>query len=137
MPTIVETTKFAEEKIKAYVETEPRVAIILSALYVHVRVKTIINHHLKKQGRAFKTLYEELDFSPSIKFAFALGVIDQRDYSQMLNLAKKRNDLAHEGKLWRKDDPRLTREYQRLARDAISFLARYGSPKLILSRLPS
>jgi len=103
-------------------------AILLSAIYVHVRLKSLLADKLARRDKekwqvVFKDLKDmRLQFYAALRLCKASGTISLQQYGDLHALNKKRNNIAHESKLWRRIKTSDIDEIKRLCNCAKRFL---------------
>jgi DNA-binding MltR family transcriptional regulator len=133
--TVKEKTLSAERLITKYQE-DPKVAVILAATFVHTRLRTIVKEYLKQKDRAKVVVVDDnVDLKPTLKLAYALGVITFSEFSKLSALAKSRNRIAHKSKFWIRSNSDEKTRYLDLSGYAATFLKSTGSMKLIRQRI--
>src|SRR5207244_3309577 len=110
-------------------------ALLLSAIYAHIRLKSLLAdklapHNIGNRKVAFKDLMDmRLDFYPAIQLCKASGIISPKQHADLQSLNSKRNDVAHESKLWRTMEPVDVSQIEGLCSRAKSFLQETSEAK--------
>ncbi len=126
-------TKSVEELVEEY-ESDPKVAVILATAFVHWRIKTMVRMYLEHKGKTVSLVDDRSDFVGDLKIAYGLDLITRDEFSRLCDLAKKRNQIAHRSRAWRKPDSDMDAKYLRLTNYVVSFMKTLGSEKLIRQR---
>ncbi len=133
MVTVKKATKSVEELVEKY-ESDPKIAVILAATFVHWRLKTVLRMYLKHKDKKVSLADDRSDFVGDLKVAYGLDLISRDEFSRLCDLAKNRNQIAHRSKAWRKPNREADRKYLRLSTHAVCFMKTLGSEKLIRRR---
>lgn len=133
--TVKETTLSAEKLITKY-QKDPKVAVILAATFIHARLRTTIREYLKQKDRTKVVVVDDnVDLKPTLKLAYALGVITFPEFSKLNALVTSRNRIAHKSKFWIASNSDEKTRYLDLSGYAAAFLQSTGSMKLIRERI--
>jgi len=124
-----ETTKYAQEKIRKYLENcDYTSALLLSHIYVDMRLRSLITDWLSPPEGKWKTTSKEI--LTELKFWQLKKICRQRELlcgdenKELEKLERKRNYIAHESKLWKSISPDERVQIEHLCRFTIQFLER-------------
>jgi hypothetical protein len=105
-----ETTDYCDEKIRSFLaEPDPDYtsAILLAFIYVNTRLRTILTNYLSPTEERWEDLHNSLNYysvkgllTVCNKFGL-LASFDPKMIRKLRDLDEKRNDVAHESRLWR------------------------------------
>ena len=118
-------TDYAEEKIKSYLDAkEYAPALLLSANYVHMRLKSLLADRLWRRGDDWRAIHNNLDinFMSAVRLCNFFGLLKGQNPRELRRLWEKRGYGAHESGLWRNPSKAEKREIERLCESAITFL---------------
>lgn len=113
-----ELTEDAEKYIRRLLNTNPRAAILVSAVFMEHRLLTLLTSriapHMKNERKEIRSfLDEKFTIGPLVRLAKVsklLSVQQAKSFNRILN---ERNNLAHHYSAWRKFTTQRRKEYAR------------------------
>ena len=121
------TTAYARKTINAHLRRkEYTSALLLSSIYVNIRLRSRLTDYLsptKKKWRKTHTVLRGLNVSGLLRYCKKFGILSKQQCSGLDKLRRKRNDVAHESKLWRNptlEDVKQITEICLFARDFLN-----------------
>ncbi|MBO3754784.1 MAG: hypothetical protein FGF53_07925 [Candidatus Brockarchaeota archaeon] len=111
-----ETTKYAVKKIDSFLENkEYTSALLLSSIYVHIRLRSLLTDRLNPPKDKWKEISKiRINFRLALKLCIELGIIPKSFPCKLKKLWKKRNEVAHESKIWKNLQESEIEEIKRL-----------------------
>lgn len=127
------TTRYAVKQINRYLKPpkpDHKSALLLSAIYATIRLRTLLtdwvsppNDKWKETGKLFN-----LKFAGLINRCKQHGLLIGKERETLDGLRKKRNQLAHETKLWKGVSPKEKKKIELLCKSTVKFLERTTTP---------
>lgn len=123
------TTNYACETINSFLKNnEYRSALLFSSIYLEIRLRTLLTDRmspLKVKWKETSKKFEKYDLYNLIEFCGLLELISENERKDLDELRDKRNNVAHESRLWRnKPQKNEKNKIERLCNSAIQFLER-------------
>lgn len=124
-----ETTNYAKETINAFLDKrEYHFALLLSYIYVDIRLRSLLTDWIKPAKKRWKKTSEILSwigFRGLVIKCDKLGLLSNEERENLDELREKRNKVAHESTLWKGGvQPDEEKKIKRLCKSAIKFLER-------------
>ena len=124
-----ETTEYAKETINSFLEEkEYPSALLLSCIYADIRLRSLLADWInppKNKWKKTSEIFNGINFRGLVVKCDQLGLLDNDEKEKLDELRKKRNDVAHESRLWKKGlQPTEKKKIERLCKSAIKFLER-------------
>lgn len=115
--------------IDSYLERkEYTSALLLSSIYVHIRLKSLLTDRLNPPKDKWKEVSStRLSFGIPRRLCNLLGILSQNDSRELKELWEKRNKIAHESQLWKDPSENDIKEIKRLCESAKRFLEKTKS----------
>lgn len=128
-PEKQEITTYAKEKINFFLhKREYHIALLLSYIYVGIRLRSLITDWAKTPEPKWKEaslIFGRIGFRGCTIVCKQLGLLKGKEMQNLDELRKKRNDVAHESRMWKE---RLQQSEEKkiksLCECAIAFLER-------------
>jgi len=119
-----ETTKYAKRMIDFYLKNkEYATALLLSSIYVHIRLKSLLTDRLNPPKDKWKKVSStRLDFRPALNLCKNLEILSVAESQELGKLWSKRCKIAHESSLWREPSEKDINEIKRFCESAKHFL---------------
>jgi hypothetical protein len=119
----------AVDRINKYLERNDHAsALFLCYIYAHIRLKSLLAGKLSPpQSEAKSAALHELNdvrlsFAPTLRMCKVAGLINSTQFTDLRELKKKRDSLAHESILWREIEKTETPDIERVCKNALRFL---------------
>jgi hypothetical protein len=107
----VETTEYAKEKINSFIDNgEFHLALLIAHIYASIRLSSLLTDYKIKPKKGSlkdsewkkeaKKLKKNLHFSTLLKNC-KNGLIRNNEFTALTDLNKRRNEVAHESRLWK------------------------------------
>lgn len=124
-----ETTEYARKTINSFLENkEYPSALLLSHIYADIRLRSLLTDWVDPPENKWKKTSEilgRIDFRGLVIKCDQLGRLDSDERESLEALNDKRNDVAHESRLWKNGvQPDEKKKIERLCKSAIKFLER-------------
>ena len=124
-----ETTEYARKTINFFLkEKEYPSALLLSCIYADIRLRSLLTDWIGPPTRKWERTSEilgRINFRGLIIKCDNLRLLDGDETRDLDDLNDKRNDVAHESRLWKGGlQPAEEEKIERLCKSAIKFLER-------------
>jgi len=126
-PEREKTAKFAKKKINEFLDDDKHVsAILLSCIYVNLRLRTLLTEHLSPEENKWKAISTKLDigFNRLLSLCDEFGLLHGVQKKPLQRLYEERCKVAHDSELWKKIKEKEKKELRDICNSAIRFLER-------------
>jgi hypothetical protein len=122
-----QTTSYAVSQIDEYLNLDYNYfsALFFSAIYVHMRLKSLLTDRLRPEKVEWKQVHNylgSLSFKASVSICECLKLIEPEMSKDLKDLWDLRGKVAHESTPWREPTNEMVREIKRLCKVAMDFL---------------
>ena len=109
-----ETTDYAREKINSFIgNKEYHLALMIAHIYTGIRLKTLLidwvtenrNEPIEENWKKIAGIFKDVYFNACLKNCKNLKLVNNDEYEKFKMLQTKRNEVAHESRLWRIEPP--------------------------------
>ena len=122
------TTEYASKKIKAYLNDDDYMsALLLSSIYANMRLRSLLTDWVSPPKNKWKRTSSEvlnLNFKRLIDLCNRLKLLHDKEEKNLHALREKRNEVAHESRLWKPLSEPEKKKIERLSDFTIQFLER-------------
>ena len=124
-----ETTEYARKTINSFLkEKEYPSALLLSHIYTDIRLRSLLTDWVnppKKRWKRTSEILGRIDFRGLVIKCDGLGLLVGDERKDLDALNDKRNDVAHESRLWKGGlQPAEKKKIERLCKSTMKFLER-------------
>ena len=123
------TTNYAKEKINSFIENnEYHLALLIAYIYANMRLKSLITDWINPQKDKWKKtseIFGGFNFFRLLNKCKELELLVNNEYKTLDDLRKKRNNVAHESRIWKGKLPlREENKIKSICESVINFLER-------------
>jgi hypothetical protein len=123
-----QATKYAVDQIQEYLikDYDYTSALLLAAIYVHMRLKSLLTDRLSPDKKQWKEVHvrlgDLLGFRRTVSICKSLGLVSEEMSKNLKELYDMRSEVAHESRIWRELKNLDVEKVKRLCKCAIEFL---------------
>ncbi len=129
-----ETTQYARKRIRSFIKNkEYHLALLIAHIYAGIRLKTLLinwvtenrNQQTEENWKKIALVFKDLSFDASLRNCRNFKLLNDGEFEKLRELQGKRNDVAHESRLWRIEPPlEEANDIKTVCESAIKFLER-------------
>lgn len=129
-----ETTRYARDRINSFIKNKDyHLAILIAHIYTGIRLKTLLinwvtenrKQQTEENWKKMVLVFKDISFDASLRNCKNFKLLKDGEFEKLRELQGKRNDVAHESRLWRIEPPlEEVNDIKNICESVINFLER-------------